>query len=121
MLVDLEICLVPLVQIARVGAKSSMRSAKEELDCCWARLFPLSCIEINTEQYDSIVATFGEGMRRGQFDEGDLEFFRNEALKEAGVERTIARARMVRRIRDRFKSASSSATGVTQNSEQVVT
>jgi len=49
------------------------------------------------------VAVFGEGMRRGLFDEGDLEFFSDEALKEAGVERAISRARMLRRIRDHFK------------------
>jgi hypothetical protein len=48
-------------------------------------------------------SVLGQGMRRGLFDEGDLEFFSDDALREAGVASAITRARMLRRIRDHFK------------------
>jgi hypothetical protein len=34
--------------------------------------------------------------------EADLEFFTDEALKEAGIAKAIARAKMLRQIRDHF-------------------
>ena len=49
------------------------------------------------------VAVLTEAMQRGIFDEGDLQFFSDESLKEAGVERAITRSRMLRRIHDHFK------------------
>ena len=59
-------------------------------------------LEAGVMQEEEVVV-LGEGMRRGLFDDGDLEFFTDEALKEAGIERAISRARMLRRIRDHFK------------------
>ena len=44
-----------------------------------------------------------EAMREQQVQEADLEFFNEEALKEAGVAKAISRAKVLRRIKDHFK------------------
>jgi hypothetical protein len=49
------------------------------------------------------IAGFTETMQLRGFSEPDLKFFKDEALKEAGVESAITRARMLRRIHDHFK------------------
>ena len=52
---------------------------------------------------DDEVAAFEEAMRVEAFDDLDLEFFSDEALKKAGIHNAITRSKMLRRIRDHFK------------------
>ena len=59
---------------------------------------------LSAAMQDDEVAAFGEAMRVEAFDDLDLEFFSDEALKKAGIENAITRAKMLRRIRDHFKT-----------------
>ena len=52
---------------------------------------------------DATATALSEAMREQQVQEADLEFFNEEALKEAGVAKAISRAKVLRRIRDHFK------------------
>jgi len=55
------------------------------------------------EDDDATATALSEAMREQQVQEADLEFFNEEALKEAGVAKAISRAKVLRRIRDHFK------------------
>ena len=44
-----------------------------------------------------------EVMRQQYVKEADLKFFGEEALKEAGIANAITRAKMLRRIEERFR------------------
>jgi hypothetical protein len=48
-------------------------------------------------------------MQREHVEEADLEFFTEEALKEAGVDKAITRAKVLRCIREHFRGPSGSA------------
>ena len=52
---------------------------------------------------DDDAAALSQAMREQQVQETDLEFFNDEALKEAGIAKAISRAKMLGRIRDHFK------------------
>ena len=49
------------------------------------------------------IATLSEAMHEQQVEESDFQFFNEEALKEAGIEKAISRAKMLRQIRSHFK------------------
>ena len=49
------------------------------------------------------IAQLSSSMGQRGVDEADLEFFDDEALKEAGVGSAISRAKMLRQIRDHFR------------------
>jgi hypothetical protein len=51
---------------------------------------------------DDEVAILGEVMRLQHVQEADLEFFSDDALREAGIVKAISRAKMLRIVRDRF-------------------
>jgi hypothetical protein len=56
-----------------------------------------------------------EVMQREHVEEADLEFFTEQALKEAGVDKAITRAKVLRCIREHFKGpAGSAAAGGTE-------
>ncbi len=48
-------------------------------------------------------------MQREHVEEADLEFFTEEALKEAGVDKAITRAKVLRCIREHFRGPAGSA------------
>jgi hypothetical protein len=52
---------------------------------------------------DDDATALSEAMLEQQVQEADLEFFHEEALKEAGVAKAISRAKVLRRIKDHFK------------------
>ena len=52
---------------------------------------------------DDDATALSKAMLEQQVQEADLEFFNEEALKEAGVAKAISRAKVLRRIRDHFK------------------
>ena len=52
---------------------------------------------------DDEVTIVGHMMCQQHVQEADFEFFTDEALKEAGIEKAISRAKMMRHIRDHFK------------------
>ena len=52
---------------------------------------------------DDEVAKLGDAMRRVKTEAADLEFFTDEALKEAGIQSAMRRATLLRHIRDHFK------------------
>lgn len=52
---------------------------------------------------DDEVTILGHVMCQQHVQEADFEFFTDEALKEAGIEKAISRAKMMRHIRDHFK------------------
>ena len=51
---------------------------------------------------DDEVAILGEVMSLQHVQEADLEFFTEDALREAGIAKAISRAKMLRIVRDRF-------------------
>ena len=52
---------------------------------------------------DEEAASLQEVMRQQHVKEADLKFFGEEALKEAGIANAITRAKMLRRIQERFR------------------
>jgi hypothetical protein len=48
------------------------------------------------------IAQLSSSMGQQRVDEVDLEFFNDEALKEAGIGSAISRAKILRQIRDHF-------------------
>ena len=63
--------------------------------CVCARARACVCVRAHTHTTHSLSLTHTH-------QEADLEFFTDEALKEAGISKASSRAKMLRQIRDHF-------------------